>query len=204
MTDPEFQNWTKVQGDKTLALDWPGVNESSLVWEIGGYEGRWALQMAEKYECRVDVFEPQPWAAELARRALENTKADVWQFGLWTHNGDITMNDFGRDGASFIKYKQPDRQTVLIKDVYAHFLEWKIEQIDVCLMNIEGGEFILIPYMLGMGLFSKIKYFWCQWHIDYVQNAHEKWDFLKQKMGETHDFYWDAGVTAQAWVRRDE
>jgi len=40
--------WFEVDGDNTLALDWK-IDEHSIVWEIGGFEGRWAAQIQEKY-----------------------------------------------------------------------------------------------------------------------------------------------------------
>ena len=67
----KYYNWTEVDGDNTLALDWP-IDENSIVFEIGGYEGRWSLQMAEKYNPRLYIFEPQDWARERCREKLKD------------------------------------------------------------------------------------------------------------------------------------
>ncbi len=197
------QDWFAVRGDETLALDWPGVDENSVVWEIGGYEGRWALQMAEKYNPQLYVFEPQEWAADKIREKLAGYKASVHQFGLWIHDGKMQINDYGRDGASFVKLGEPDPHTVLTANVYSFFIKKRINQIDVCLMNIEGGEFVLLPYMISKGMMKHIKYFWCQWHL-FVPNATEKWLQLRQMLEQTHEMIWDCGVTAQAWKRREK
>ena len=197
----EQQDWFAAKGDETLALDWPGVDESSVVWEIGGYEGRWALQMAEKYDPLIYVFEPQDWTADKIREKLAGHNAKIRQFGLWTHGGEMQIHDYGRDGASLLKPDGPDGRAVLVTDVYRIFLKAEVEQIDVCLMNIEGGEFVLLPYMIGMGMMEHIRYFWCQWHT-FVPAAAEKWLRLRQMLDRTHDMIWDCGVTAQAWERR--
>lgn len=60
MTD-SINTWREKDGDNTYALDWP-IRENSLVWEIGGYEGRWAAQMVEKFDPTLHIFEPQDWA----------------------------------------------------------------------------------------------------------------------------------------------
>lgn len=195
------QNWFEVDGDNTLALDWPGVDENSIVWEIGGYEGRWALQMAEKFNPHLYVFEPQDWAAEKIRAKLEGYNAQIHQFGLWVRGGEAQINNYGRDGASLVQPYEPDAHTVSVSDIYPTFVKERIEQIDVCLMNIEGGEFVLLPYMIGMGMMVHIKYFWCQWHM-FVPFGSEKWLRLRQMLEKTHEPYWDCGSTAQAWKRK--
>ncbi len=199
----EPQDWFQARGDDTLALNWPGVNEDSVVWEIGGYEGRWALQMAEKYNPELFVFEPQDWAVVKIKEKLMGYKANVYQFGLWTHGSEMTLTEFGRDGGTLMPYPGgKDDQKILVADAYSFFIKERIEQIDVCLMNIEGGEFVLLPYMIGMGMMPKIKYFWIQWHL-FVQTAAEKWLRLRQMLDVTHEMIWDCGSTAQAWRRRD-
>jgi hypothetical protein len=50
-------DWLAVDGDNNLAIDWP-IDENSVVWEIGGYEGRWAEMMAEKHNPEIHFFEP--------------------------------------------------------------------------------------------------------------------------------------------------
>ena len=197
----EPQDWFQARGDDTLALQWPEVNEDSVVWEIGGYEGRWALQMAEKYNPELFVFEPQDWAVAKIKEKLMGYKANVYQFGLWTHGGEMTLNEFGRDGGTLMQPEAKDPRSILVVDAYSFFIKEHIEQIDVCLMNIEGGEFVLLPYMIGMGMMPKIKYFWIQWHL-FVQTAAEKWLRLREMLDVTHEMIWDCGSTAQAWKRR--
>ena len=196
------QDWFAVRGDETLALDWPGINENSIVWEIGGYEGRWALQMAEKYNPQLYVFEPQEWAADKIREKLTGYKARIHQFGLWTHGAEMTLTEFGRDGGTLMQPEAKDKQLIRVVDAYSFFIKEHIEQIDVCLMNIEGGEFVLLPYMIGMGMMPKIKYFWCQWHL-FVPGAAEKGLRLRKMLDVTHEMIWDCGSTAQAWKRRE-
>jgi FkbM family methyltransferase len=199
----EPQDWFAARGDDTLALDWPGTDENSVVWEIGGYEGRWALQMAEKYNPQLYVFEPQDWAAVKIEEKLEGYNAKIHQFGLWTHGGEMTLTEFGRDGGTLMSFPGgKDTRSILVVDAYSFFIKEHIDQIDVCLMNIEGGEFVLLPYMIGMGMMPKIKYFWCQWHL-FVQTAAEKWLRLRQMLDVTHEMIWDCGSTAQAWKRRE-
>ena len=44
---PELNLWIKHQGDKTHRLNYD-LNEHSLVFDIGGYEGQWANDIFSK------------------------------------------------------------------------------------------------------------------------------------------------------------
>ena len=35
-------NWLRADGDRTFRLDYPDLNESSIVFDIGGYKGEWS------------------------------------------------------------------------------------------------------------------------------------------------------------------
>lgn len=197
--------WKEIQGDKTAALDWP-IDEDSIVFEIGGYEGRWALQMAEKYDPWLFVFEPQHWAIEKMDDKLKNSDKSLLQdYGLWTHDAIMKLGDYGRDGASLLKPNHEDAELVWVKDIDAviYSMVGAKKDIDVCLMNIEGGEFVLIPYMIGLGLMKRIKFFWAQFHL-FVPNSKRKFAAINEAMEATHDVYWDFGMSMKCWKRRDE
>ena len=198
----EFQDWFKIDGDNTLALDWPGIGSDSIVWEIGGYEGRWTAQMSAKYDPFLFVFEPQDWAYERMKERFQgNEKIKLYQFALWTHDGEMKIGDYEHDGASLLKPDDASVKDVLIVDAYSFFLQQDYEFVDVCLMNIEGGEFVLLPYMIGLGMMKHINYFWLQWHL-YVKDAWDKIERLHEMLSLTHDMFWDCGSTAQAWRKR--
>ena len=194
---PQY-DWLGVDGDDTLALDWP-IDENSVVWEIGGYKGRWAIQMAEKFNPTIHFFEPMTWAINQAGVALQNYKVTLHNIALWTHGGEMSIGDYGRDGASLLKPDNKDQRDVLVCDVEEAM--HRFGPVDVCLMNIEGGEFVLLPYMIGMDLMKHIKYFWAQFHL-FVPNSDRKLKTIRNMLSRTHDLLWDCGSTAMAWKRR--
>lgn len=200
-----IQSWREVDGDNTLALDWP-INENSLVWEIGGYEGRWVAQMAEKFNPFIEIFEPQSWAVEKMReRFKENPKITIHPYGLWVEDAWLRMGDYFTDGASVMKPPEGDH-LVEFRDVVVLLLKRgapRLTQANVCLMNIEGAEFTLLPYMLKEGLMSAFQYFWCQFH-DFADPDGKLTDFIFTGLEETHDILWNHYPTAVAWKRREQ
>jgi FkbM family methyltransferase len=188
--------WKAANGDETYALEWD-INSESLVWEIGGFEGRWAAQMAEKYNPQIEIFEPQGWAVDrLKVRFKHSPKVRINPFGLWVMDANLPLYNYETDGASLLA-EGARIQVVQFKDVYSQV----DSEIDVGLMNIEGAEFVLIPYMLGNDLMKHFRYFWCQFHL-FVPESEWRIATLREKMKETHDVLWDFFPTAVAWKRR--
>src|SRR5262245_58404802 len=98
-----FAQWLADSGDETRALAWP-LDEESHVWEIGGFEGRWAAQIVGKFNCYVDIFEPQQWAVEKMKIRFEgNEKVTIHPYGLWTDDAWLPMGDYFTDGCSVLK-----------------------------------------------------------------------------------------------------
>lgn len=193
------QRWFDARGDKTRALNWPGINSHSVVWEIGGYEGGWAAQIADKLDPTIHIFEPQDWAVKkLTQRFLENPKIHIHPFGLWLTNDTLPLYNFETDGASLIN---PGARSGVcnFRDVYEVVTEHR--PVDLCLMNIEGAEFLLIPYMIGMGMMKKFNYFWCQFHR-VVKYPDERMNEIYKAMLRKHDKMWDYYPTAVAWERK--
>ena len=195
----ENEKWYELQGDDTLALNWP-LNEDSYVWEIGGYEGRWVAQMYEKFHCKITTFEPQMWAVERMRtRFNEYNKIDIRPYGLWMEHGEFMLGNFFTDGASLTTESPRSGDKGLFVD-YKQELEYS-DPVDVCLMNIEGAEYTLLPDMIKTGLISHFNYFWCQFHLkDDPDGTRSRSIF--EGMKATHEILWDCFPTAVAWRKK--
>lgn len=192
-------SWREVDGDNTLALDWP-LGENSHVWEIGGYEGRWAAQIAEKFNCYIDIFEPQGWAVDkLRERFKENPRITIHPYGLWVEDARLGMGDYFTDGASLLKPHDADHLEDF-KNIYDEIKGFD-HGIDLCLMNIEGTEWLLINSLQAEGSFVRFKYFWCQFH-EFVGDASTRKSATYSTIELTHDLLWDHYPTAVAWKRR--
>lgn len=131
------------------AIDWP-LTRDSVVVEVGGYKGRWALQIAERYAPRLYVFEPQPWAAEVCREVL-GERAMVLEHGLGVKNQILPMEHEGTDGCTFVTIG-PRSHFGELREISEAFIELEVGRIDLMLMNIEGYEYTLIPHMIKQGI----------------------------------------------------
>src|SRR3954451_14159129 len=74
--------WRADHGDERLRLDY-ALTSSSVVFDVGGYQGQWASDIFSRFLCRVDVFEPvKEFAQEIERRFSGNDAIVVHAFGL--------------------------------------------------------------------------------------------------------------------------
>lgn len=193
--DPHAE-WKEHNGDETYALEWP-INRNALIWEIGGFQGRWARQMLERYDAHIEIFEPQPWATTLLRNLFAGQeRVTINPYGLWVTDAALPLYNYETDGASLL---QPGARSQVceFRDVYGEI----DGNIDVGLMNIEGSEFVLIPYMLGNDLMKNFRFFWCQFHT-FVPHHKQRMKIIYAAMEKTHRVMWDFFPSAVAWERK--
>jgi FkbM family methyltransferase len=175
------------------ALDWPLTSESVVV-EVGGYKGRWALQIAERYAPRLYVFEPQPWAAMTCKAALGD-RAQVLNYGLGDRADLLPMGNWETDGCTFLQHGEHYGAVAEIGETFAAL---GITQIDLLLMNIEGYEYTLLPHMLDRGILPRR--LMVQFHIfdDYGVGMGRLFDRLAVA---GYRVLWTYGVVLTAWER---
>jgi len=181
----------------TRALDWP-LDEQSTVVEVGGYCGRWALQIAERYHPRLFVFEPQPWAHAVAQAVLGDMAA-VLPYGLSDHDATMQMGNFETDGCSLVNIKAGTTAPAHFVKISNAFIQLNIDKIDLLLMNIEGYEYTLLPYMLDRGILPKR--LMVQYHLfgdpyGLIMAGH--WERL-EALG--YKIAWTYGIMLTAWER---
>ena len=49
--------WKLRRGDSSLRLQYD-LKPESLVFDVGGYRGEWAREIASRYNCHIHIFEP--------------------------------------------------------------------------------------------------------------------------------------------------
>lgn len=195
MTDPHA-NWKESKGDETYALNW-NIDSDSRVWEIGGFEGRWASQIVDKYDPYVTIYEPTKWGfGKCSALFFDNDKVDVKHYGLWVMDAALPLYHPGNDGASILMPHERS-EVCQFMDVYREFTE----PVDLCLMNVEGAEYVLLPYMIAYDLMKNIRLFWCQFH-PFADRFGSRSRRILAGLEKTHRIKWDFFPTAVAWERK--
>lgn len=188
------QPWNSLDGDKTLRVNYD-LNESSVVVDVGGYEGQWASDIFSRYCCNIFVFEPvQSFSKKIIDRFKLNNKIKVYSLGLSNKDKEISISLI--DDSSSLYKKTSNSEQIKVVDTSNFFKNNQIEKIDLIKINIEGSEYELLENLISSGFIKKIKNIQVQFH-DFVPNAKERMTKIQEELRKTHhttyqyEFVWE-------------
>lgn len=197
--------WYELDGEATYYVDWGNLGDDATVFDIGCYEGKWLSLMCAKFpKYKYYGFEPAPRAFGIAKKRLYGEcSVSLYNFGLGTQSGVFRLRDYNRDSATFMpptEYSDPNymgETNAQIMNI-SQFLESEdIQCIDLMVINIEGMEFELIPYIIEKGIVGVTKHFMIQWH-SVVPNALARQQEIQTQLARTHHMVWNLGAW-EAW-----
>jgi len=194
----EVSRWFSDEGDEKLRLDYP-LTKESVVFDVGGYHGDFAHQINQKYKCKVYIFEPVPEFYNLCvDRFKGNSKVLCLNYGLSSINGFLNISL--ADDASSIEISDSigECQRVEVRSVIDCIQNLKIAKIDLFKINIEGGEFSVLPALVDSGIIKKINYLQVQFH-NFIDDAPMRRMLIRKKLEKTHSEMWNYEFVWESW-----
>lgn len=170
---------------EALLERWPLAKEFNLPPEsyivvIGAYKGITMELMRELYHPQWMIgYDPQRWALDEAHKRLDYNSNDYALIGaaLVTNEdakSDLPMGEWNTDACSLINIGPGSRQQGVALTLDAEFaLGLHKGPIDLMIMNIEGYEFKLLPYLAEKNILEKINRLAVQWHFDLAHGLSE-------------------------------
>jgi hypothetical protein len=153
------------------------IKPGDIVLDIGSYQREWGKVFEEK-GCNVEYFD-----------ALDNRAA-------WKCDGELMMagayyytSMYGKQNAS---YKCVD---------IAPYLQKEIALVKI---NIEGGEYELIEYIISKGLHENIINLQVQFHLIDGKDCEAMYKVISDLLKETHKLIWRYPFCWESWQRKDE
>jgi FkbM family methyltransferase len=199
--DKEVRRWWSDGGDDKFRYDYP-LDSDSLVIDLGGYKGQWASDIYARYNCRVLVFEPvRSFADDIERRFRQNPRIEVFCLALGNTRRQETIRVAGDRSSLYGTFH--DRQTIQVEDAAAFVAEHNIREIDLMKMNIEGGEYELLPRLIETGIIRRIRHLQVQFH-DVGPDAERCMETLGEALARTHrctcryKFVWETWISLDA------
>lgn len=167
----EIINWFRDKGDYTHNLNYD-LNENSIVMDLGAYTGVWAQQIIERYNPNLYLLEPiKEYYDQMVLKFNDNQKVKLLNVGVSTENKKdlLYLNNDGT--SSNIKTGTPIE--VEFKTIEKILDEFKINEVDLLQINIEGDEYDLLDYMIENNLLNKFKNIQIQFHLG-IENDVER------------------------------
>jgi len=180
-----------------LAVEWPGLGTESIVVEIGGYHGLWSFRMAERYNPRLFIFEPQPWCCQVIEEVMKGYNFKLYPYALGSKVGDFPVFEYETDGCTFDDREDRGwgKRNLHMENIWKVFEKEGLEHIDILNMNAEGWEFVLIPYMFKHKIFPDV--FMFQGHDESREDA------LRELIKVHYYSLWDWGTALSAWKKKE-
>jgi FkbM family methyltransferase len=196
-----FKRWKR----DGMAARWmlhPKLGPDSLVFDFGGFEGNWTADIHASYGCAAYVFEPHPaFAARLSQRFSANPSITIHPIALGSHDGTLNLSDDGDASSSFREAKSTVSGP--LQSVARFFAEHDVPRIDLAKINIEGGEYDLLPALIDSGVIRRIVSLQVQFHL-YSADDIARRDAIRQRLCETHDCDWNYDFVWEQWSLKTE
>jgi FkbM family methyltransferase len=194
--DRNLQKWYSSGADEDLRYDYD-LDQNSLVFDLGGYRGQWASDIFSRYCCRVLIFEPiESFYIKIKKRFYKNAKIEPFCLALGAYRRKEVFS-LCEDGTSLFK-ETSVKETVQFEDVVDFFNEHKIDNVDLMKINIEGGEYELLPRLIDSGLIKRIKNLQIQFHrID--KNSEKDMALIRTELSKTHTCVYHYKFLWESW-----
>lgn len=195
--DEDWERWYDDRADETLRLDYP-LDSNSIVVDAGGFEGKWAYNICEKYDSTVYVLEPiKEFFQEIKVKLSSFPKAILLNYALTNKTCDAIISVDGW-GSSLFDPEAELLEGIKCLDV-AEFLELhNISNIDLLKLNIEGSEYDVLEKLIELNFVPNIKNIQIQYH-SYFPSSIERRNAITEKLSATHERTWNYEWIMENW-----
>ncbi len=139
-----------------------------------------------------------PKFAEQARaKFAENGKVHIHSYGLGSADGSFALSDDG-PASSFVDLSKAKRHQVCeIRAILPALKALNVDHIDLLKVNIEGGEYDVLPALIEGGFLPRINHLQIQFHTtgDYEANR----DAIRAALETAHDERWCYRFVWESW-----
>jgi FkbM family methyltransferase len=198
----EIRRYWAAGGDEAFRYAYE-LDPGSVVLDVGGYEGGWAAELLDSFDCRVHVFEPvASYVDNLNRRFAFDSRVTVHACGLGGETRDILISLAG-DASSHVRTHEgtkPEKARII--DVSEWWAENDIDRVALMKVNIEGGEYELVPRLIETGLIDRVDNLQVQFH-DFAPDAEARMNQIASALSRTHDRTYGFAFVWENWRRRE-
>jgi FkbM family methyltransferase len=194
-----FRQW-RADGMEATRMQFSDIGAASVVFDVGGFQGNWAADIHDRYGARVHVFEPHPTFAEALRTRFQSNDAIIiHDFALGRSEGSLTLTDDGDASSGLRKAKRSVMGR--IEQVARFFAKSDVPRIDLMKVNIEGGEYDLLPALSEAGILPRIGILQVQFHL-FTEADIQRREAIRAVLAKTHSCDWSYDFVWEQWSMR--
>jgi FkbM family methyltransferase len=195
-----YTQWKKQNGPQRLYA-YEDLPESPVVFDFGGFKGEWSdIVLRQAPDAKIEVFEPHPgFAADLARKFKDMPRVSTHDFALGSKTETLRLSDEGDASSAVATHERSfDAKFISVAEFFSTFGRGDIDLVKI---NIEGGEYDLLPALIDADLMSNIARLQVQFHL-FEPEMKDLRDAIRARLEETHDCVWCYPFVWEEWRRR--
>jgi FkbM family methyltransferase len=183
------------QDKRLLGSDYPDA-VGGIVFDVGGYEGDFALRCVKELNADVYCFEPIPSFQALIKKNFEAVpKAHLRPVGLSDSSRSAKFELRGLGTAEAAVANAVDVELV---DVCEALGKDAPNGVDLLALNVEGAEYAILNRLCDTGDISRVRHLRIQFHLT-VDHAREQYTELVQRLSVTHQLIWRYPFIWESW-----
>ena len=190
--------WHADKGDYTHRLNY-ALNESSIVFDLGGHKGWFTEQINNKYESKIFCFEPvKDFAREIDAKFKDFSNIKTFPLAVSNKNGKDVIYYNNDSSSTHVKTNNAlDIDCITLDKI---MLDNNINEIDLIKINIEGEEYSLLEYMIKNNLIERCVNIQVQFHV-IVENYEMRYDYIKHELEKTHHLTYKYPFVWENWEK---
>jgi FkbM family methyltransferase len=178
------------------------LDSDSIVLDVGGYIGEWSEQISSRYGSTIHAFEPAPASIQKFRERLGDApNVELHPYGLGAANNQVPFALEGPGSMVSAKRGTFGATVIEMRDVATFLDSLGVDQIDLCKVNIEGGEYDLLDRCIETGWLSRMRVLSVQFH-EWHPKAYSRRAAIRRALSRTHVEVWDYPFVWELWRRK--
>ncbi len=203
--DPAWQRildrW-KEDGEKNQLKYAYDLNDQSVVFDLGGFEGEWSAEIYARSRAKIELFEPHPdFAKAIKNRFKNNPDIRVHVFGLANETAKMNLATDAESTSLFKTASAEKTVEVLLKNATNFLNKNGFTHIDLIKINIEGGEYDLLEHLIETEWIKNIDQLQIQFH-HFIPNARKRMEGIQNALSKTHELTWQFEFLWESWKRK--
>jgi len=171
------------------------LTSNSVVLDFGGYIGEFSEEILQRFDCQLHIFEPvQLFVNELRKRFEGSEKVWIYDYAVGLKQRDFFLV---LDGEATSEFRGSIGLPCSLRSVDQTIIP-RLSSIDLIAINIEGGEYELVPALYQAGVLNKVGQILIQFH-KVGPNSDESVAQIRAIMRETHTLEWRYEYVWELW-----
>ena len=195
-----FRTWRRQNGQARL-VQYQDLGPGDVVFDVGAYKGEWTdTVLGQQPAAQMHLFEPHPGFAEaLEQKFVGRDHVHVHELAIGSTTGTMELSDAGDASSSVADHGRAfEAKTMSVSDFFTHT---PVDRIALMKVNIEGGEYDLLPALIESGDITKIDRLQVQFHL-FEPDMKALRDDIRARLETTHHCVWSYPFVWEEWQLR--